>query len=239
MVGGGEEGLNDMMKKAILCSNICGSDMYIYPLSVISQNLAQTMLPYEECNKGNKQRYNQYRQCHSYLMIGLNHDAVSGWLWLASLFYRYKQYRECIHVIEYCLTKCTPDKFLLTNKPDVEDQSRFERFMHILGRGNFLSTCKQCLIDDIWFWNPSHTSLDEIRCVLWVAEMTDIPSVVFAHLLKFLCFCHLGNQRGKQEAFRDLQLTIIERYFISQNQDIIENANLCFQIAQEMMIQNS
>ena len=233
-----------ILRKSVYYFSICGNDMFIYQLSIISQHLAHTMLPYEECNKGNKQRYIQYRRCRSYLMIGLNHDAVSGWLLLASLFYRYKQYRECIHVIEYCLTKCTPDKILLTLKPDVEDQSRFERFMHTLGRGKFLYTCKQCLIGHTWFFKSSRILPDEIRCVFGMTflgkyQLTMMPSVVLAHFLKFLCCCHLGNQRGKQEAFRDLQLTIIERYFFSQYQDIIENANLCLQIAQEMMIQNS
>ena len=82
---------------------------------------------------------------------------------------------------------------------------------------------------------------DEIRSVFRKCDLDLMPSVAFAHFLKFLCFYHLGNQRGKREAFRDLQLTVIEGYFIIQDNfnHRIKNANLCLQIAQEMLIQNS
>ena len=224
-----------ILRKSVYCSSICENDTFIYFLSTISQYLAQAILPFDEHIKGNKHCYNQYRRCRCFLMIGLNHDAVSGWLLLASLFHRYKQYEESIYVIEYCLSKCTTDKILFTYKPDVQDQSRFERLRHTLGRGKYLSTCKQCLIDEACFLESSRILPDEIRCVFGKYDLTMMPSVVFGQFLKFLCFCQLGNQRGKQEAFRDLQLTVIERYFIRQDHLRIKNANLCLQIAQEMM----
>ena len=44
----------------------------------------------------NKIQYNQYRTCLSYLLYNLHHDAVSGWLMLASFNYRMKHYNTLL-----------------------------------------------------------------------------------------------------------------------------------------------
>ena len=63
-----------------------------------------------------------------------------------------------------------------------------------------------------------------------------LPSVVFAHFLKFLCFSHLGNRREKYDALRDLLGTIKEAYFIIGSEYYMTNTFLCLEIARKMMI---
>ena len=64
-------------------------DICIYFLSKLCQREAQLHSPIAPLN--NKQRYKQYKRCQSKLSIGLNSDAVSGWLLLASFFYVHKR----------------------------------------------------------------------------------------------------------------------------------------------------
>jgi hypothetical protein len=58
----------------------------------------------------NKDKYKQYRRRLSYLAQNIHHDAVSGWLMLASFYYKMKQYNTALYIINYALSKCTPEK---------------------------------------------------------------------------------------------------------------------------------
>ncbi|CAC5364508.1 unnamed protein product [Mytilus coruscus] len=57
----------------------------------------------------NKQQYKNYKHNLSQLLVGLQSDAVSGWLKLASFFYVHKNYLTSIDIINYTLSKCTDD----------------------------------------------------------------------------------------------------------------------------------
>ena len=58
----------------------------------------------------NKDNYKQYRRRLCYLTQNIHHDAVSGWLMLASFYYKMKQYNTALYIISYALSKCTPEK---------------------------------------------------------------------------------------------------------------------------------
>jgi hypothetical protein len=58
----------------------------------------------------NKDKYKQYRRRLCYLTQNVHHDAVSGWLKLASFYYQMKQYNTALYIISYALSKCTPEK---------------------------------------------------------------------------------------------------------------------------------
>jgi len=58
----------------------------------------------------NKDQYKQYRRRLSYLIQNIHHDAVSGWLMLASFYYQMKQYDTSLYIIYYAVSKCTPEK---------------------------------------------------------------------------------------------------------------------------------
>jgi hypothetical protein len=57
----------------------------------------------------NKTQYNQYRTCLSYLLYSLHHDSVSGWLMLASFYYRMKHYNTAINIATYAVSKFTTE----------------------------------------------------------------------------------------------------------------------------------
>ncbi|CAG2226808.1 unnamed protein product [Mytilus edulis] len=59
---------------------------------------------------GNKHCYFSYKNDLSHLVIGLNADAVSGLLKLASFFYVHKNYEASLIIISYTLQKCTDEK---------------------------------------------------------------------------------------------------------------------------------
>jgi hypothetical protein len=44
-----------------------------------------------------------------------------------------------------------------------------------------------------------------------------VPIVVMSHCPRFLCYHHLHNIINRQQSFRDLYLTIKERYFVSED----------------------
>ena len=43
----------------------------------------------------------------------------------------------------------------------------------------------------------------------------DVPPVVMSHCLRFLCYHHLYDIVNRQQALRDLYLTIQEMYFVT------------------------
>ena len=64
----------------------------------------------------NKTQYNQYRTCLSYLLYNLHHDSVSGWLLLASFYYRIKHYNTALNIVSYAVSKCTTETKYILNR---------------------------------------------------------------------------------------------------------------------------
>ena len=81
---------------------------YRYFMSIICSDVVQRK-PVVSVNK-NKDKYKQYRRRLCYLKQNIHHDAVSGWLMLASFYYKMKQYNTAPYIISYALSKCTPVK---------------------------------------------------------------------------------------------------------------------------------
>ncbi|CAC5424861.1 unnamed protein product [Mytilus coruscus] len=70
------------------------------------------LLPFDGIND-NKSTYKQYKTCTSTLLMGTNHDAVCGWMKLASYFYRNDMYETAIYILQYSLLKCSPKKLYI------------------------------------------------------------------------------------------------------------------------------
>ncbi|VDH99095.1 Hypothetical predicted protein [Mytilus galloprovincialis] len=62
-------------------------------------------------NPNNKQQYKFYKHDLSQLLVGVQSDAVSGWLILASFFYGHNNYLISIDIINYTLSKYTDESF--------------------------------------------------------------------------------------------------------------------------------
>ncbi|CAC5358937.1 unnamed protein product [Mytilus coruscus] len=66
-----------------------------------------SVIPNMHCIPTNKQQYLKYKHYRSQLLIGVNSDAMSGWLLLATIFYSHKHYTEALTITDRVLSKFT------------------------------------------------------------------------------------------------------------------------------------
>ncbi|VDI80874.1 Hypothetical predicted protein [Mytilus galloprovincialis] len=205
-----------------------------YMLSLISNYWMQS----QDCSnliEINKSVYKQYQKRLCCFKAGLDCDVSSTWLLLASLFYKHKRLTECKFILNYCLSKLTPDKIILSFTNTLSEQTLFQKFHDAFG---LILTCKHLIINELSF-NKPHNLLPVELIPSTKQDACDrirvFPSVVYLYMLSFLCCHHLGDNRGKLNALRDLQLTIRERYFISPYETHFQIAYTCLKIAKSMM----
>ncbi|VDI37455.1 Hypothetical predicted protein [Mytilus galloprovincialis] len=148
--------------------------------------------------------------------MSTHHDAVLGWLMLATLFYKHKQYYKALCALSYSLTKCTTEKLdfggnitdvhrnLLRNKIFRKLKIiRTLRFLLLLPKSTDFEEKNNSIPDELNMYDN-----DFNPCSI-------IPPVTYLHFLTFLCHYRLYNIRNYQESLGDLRLTIEEDYFIS------------------------
>ncbi|CAG2185946.1 unnamed protein product [Mytilus edulis] len=84
----------------ISCTSKTLNIIHAYFMSVVCRNKCQSM--YVSSVVSNKNQYKQHHTSLGYLLMNINHDAVSGWLMIASHFYMQKQYKKFhfIYIIE-------------------------------------------------------------------------------------------------------------------------------------------
>ena len=160
----------------------------------------------------NKEKYKQYRRRLCYLTQNIHHDAVSGWLMLASFYYKMKQYNTALYIISYALSKCTLEKvYHQENLTDWQYELIKTRTVQSLGIAHIL---KLLHVRDVMFMEQSTLIPEELE-LEFVNCSYEIPPVVYSHFLLFLCHLHLNNVNQCYYSLRDLQLTISEDYFIT------------------------
>ncbi|XP_063414368.1 uncharacterized protein LOC134696470 [Mytilus trossulus] len=159
----------------------------------------------------NKNQYKQHKTCLSYLLMSTNHDSVSGWLMLASFFYKGNQYKKSLILILYALSKCTLDK--LIRGTELTAMQRLLVKWHLIYKQRVVRSLKFMLVDHVNFATSAFIPME----LLIVESGFVIPPVVYAHFLSFLCHYHLNNVRECQISLRDLQLTIAEDYFMGED----------------------
>ncbi|XP_071124298.1 uncharacterized protein [Mytilus edulis] len=172
----------------------------------------------------NKSTYKQYNTYISTLFLNTRHDAVSGWLKLASFFYKKKQYSTALHIIQYSLLKCTPEKlhhFMQFSNIHYElfDLHLF-RNMHIVQLWKFLLLASMRIDNSSLYPDELHMEKKQI-----------IPPVVYAQFLRFMCHYHLKNTRQCCDSLRDLQLSIRENISIDIFKGLSYNIlGICFKM---------
>ncbi|CAC5387564.1 unnamed protein product [Mytilus coruscus] len=191
--------------------------IYSYYISKLCFNNVQ-LLPLKDISN-NKSNYRQYKICLSTLLQNVHHDAVSGWLLLATFFYKTKQYNLATYVLQYSLSKLQ----LLTNITNI----------HIFRKMTVAQLLTLLRVDDVHFRKNSTFIPDELAIEV-KSKPCIIPPVLYAHFLCFLCHFHLTNTRQCRDSLQDLKLTIEEKFFIPDNSDNALGHNIlgiAFQLA--------
>jgi tetratricopeptide (TPR) repeat protein len=182
---------------------------YRYFMSMIC-SVAVELEPVLSVNR-NKEKYKQYRRRLCYLTQNIHHDAVSGWLMLASFYYKMKQYNTALYIISYALSKCTLEKvYHQENLTDWQYELIKTRTVQSLGVTNIL---KLLHVRDVKFIQQSTLIPEELELEVVNCTYTISP-VVYSHFLLFLCHLHLNNVNQCYNSLRGLQLTISNNYFI-------------------------
>ena len=202
---------------------------YRYFMSMICSRVAQDK-PLV-CVNRNKDQYKQYRKRLSYLIQNIHHDAVSGWLMLASFYYQMKQYDASLYIIYYALSKCTPEKvYYQMNLSDWQYELIKTRTVERLGITNILKLLfAKCVV----FTTPS-TLIPEELVLEVVNDLCILPPVVYSFFLLFLCHFRLNNVNQWNHSLRVLQLTISENHFIANNMQRSDSYN-CLGVAYRLI----
>ncbi|XP_071147327.1 uncharacterized protein [Mytilus edulis] len=202
----------DILNTGLLhhCHHFSLKQIYAYYISQSCSILAQR-LPFAGATINNKNQYKQYKSCLSTLLTNVYHDAVSGWLMVASFFYKTKQYRKALHIIRYSVSKCTFEKLFF----GMTLSDNYYQLLKLLSFNNksVVYLLKIMLIDFIRFNVNSTLTPDELLMEGW-NDQYFIPSTVYAYFLSVLCHYHLNNFRHCQDSMQDLKLVIEERYLM-------------------------
>ncbi|CAC5387575.1 unnamed protein product [Mytilus coruscus] len=188
--------------------------LYSYYMSKFSCKIVQLPLFHDAFKHDNKSTHMQCKICTSTLLMNLGHDAISGWLLLASFFFKTKQYNSAIYILQYPLSKCTSDKM----QPLQKLSPTLKRLLNlnVIRKMTLVKLWKNLLINEVLFLKNSTLIPDVLK---FEVESNDfqIPAVVYIHFLLFLCHYHLNNTMQCDASIRDLQLTIEESFFIASS----------------------
>lgn len=145
----------------------------------------------------NKPAYRQYKRLLGCFKISLHSNSISSWLLLASLFYKYKRFQECLDIITYNLSNYSADTIQLRK---------------IIKKCGLLVVHKHLVFEHIKFWHPFYLLPNELNSLKGIKELHFFPDV-YSYLLRCLCFNQLGDHREKINALRDLELRVLVHFF--------------------------
>ncbi|XP_052069215.1 uncharacterized protein LOC127708384 [Mytilus californianus] len=199
---------NTRIIQTVSCHQSSIKDVYQFFMSKWCHKRAQ-VIPLCSTLRNNKYRYRQYKCSLSTLLKNLYHDAVSGWLMVASLFYKTNQYSKALNIIMYSISKCTVEKLYFDmTLSDIHYQLLK---LQLFKEKSFGCMLKIMLVDNITFEINSALTPDEIQ-MNESNSVCCLPSTAYAYFLNFLCHYHLNNVRQCQDSLRCLQLVINKDY---------------------------
>ena len=201
---------------------------YRFFMSMICSDVVQHE-PIVSVNR-NKDNYKQYRRRLCYLTQNIHHDAVSGWLMMASFYYQMKQYNTALYITSYALSKCTSEKVCCQdNLSDWQYDLIKTRTVQSLGITNIVKLLR---VSHVFFRTKSALIPEELELEV-VNDEHYLPPVVYSHFLLFLCHLRLNNVNQCYTSLRDLHLTISENYFIGNDMQMSNSYN-CLGVAYQL-----
>ncbi|CAG2223681.1 unnamed protein product [Mytilus edulis] len=139
----------------------------------------------------NKQQYCKYKYDLSHLLIGVNSDAVSGWLTLASFFYVHQKYFASLSVINYAMQKYTDEK-IFTGSTTSEFTFIQKHALNLMKKEKLYTVIKALTIELLKF--DLESSLIPQELPLGLADKLYVyHPLPYAYFLSFLCYYHLHD----------------------------------------------
>ncbi|CAC5356542.1 unnamed protein product [Mytilus coruscus] len=153
----------------------------------------------------NKEYY-MHKRYHRHLQDGTKTDAVSGWLLYASYYYVTGQHKATLELIDYVLSRCTPDMIPI-NCNDYNECDAYYYSKNVHSTLTLIERMKIAAEESVCYMQHSSLIPGELQLEVQDGEIY-IPVIVMSHSLRFLCFHHLGDRSNKKQALRDLHLTL-------------------------------
>ncbi|XP_052085921.1 uncharacterized protein LOC127723378 isoform X2 [Mytilus californianus] len=180
----------------------------------------------------NKQRYYLSRKI---LRDGTMADAGSGWLLSASFFYAIENYNVALRIVDYILSRCSPDMLYLgCFSYQSQTFCMYQRIAH----------CKQITLKDrmrlatmgdMIFIRGSPLIPKELQYEVKDFKLR-VPPVVMCHCLQFLCNHHLNDFYKRKLSLQDLRRTIQNEYLLAKNEKSVcyTLLGVCYEISNNM-----
>lgn len=171
---------------------------YKYYMSKICTQKAQ-LVPMTSVTR-NKLFYMNYKASHSFILQSFYHDNVSGWLMLASLFYRTNQYHLAIYVLaKNVYFKLYSTSEMIITYLQLHSVKSFQK--------NFVPLYKIVHSDSVPFHSKSNIIPLQLQMEVEKIPIY-LPATTYTHFLRFLCEYYLNHFKECRESLRNLQMTI-------------------------------
>ncbi|CAG2249690.1 unnamed protein product [Mytilus edulis] len=176
----------------------------------------------------NKLQLTHFKQQLRLLIISKHRQCPdTGWMFLASFYYRHKRYHIALEIISIVLSRSLKvDPSTLATTVNIV---HFEKMtaMHLLNM----------LVSNIMvFENDSALIPDELEIEVSNNSSLYLAVIIFTHFLKFLSYYHLGDFTSSMESLRGLEKCTYNQYrYKALGKTQIISSFLCLGIAHEMI----
>ncbi|VDI72073.1 Hypothetical predicted protein [Mytilus galloprovincialis] len=174
--------------------------------------------------------YNIHKRYHRHLQDGIKADAVSGWLLYASFYYVIGQFDVTMRLTDYVLSRCSSDMLLMDHS--LYNNDHFIKYRRNVHHSMTLhDRIRTVNVHSVQYLQNSSLVPGELHLEVKDFDML-IPPIVMSHCLRFLCYHHFGDISNRQQALRDLHLSLKARNFVLYTlSDSITILGVCYEIS--------
>ncbi|XP_071130916.1 uncharacterized protein [Mytilus edulis] len=179
------------------------SHRYLYTLfwCAICQHIGYKNIGIQE--QSNKGQYKRYKTYLPWLVMGLQKDAITGWLCLASYHFSIDSYKTCLNLIDHIL-----QKYGFRAPSDIETHighiNNLELEAVKYGIMNPHDICRRHFVD-VHGFNDS-IKARPLKLKLDILDNLSIVTspLIYTHFLRFMCCFHLHDSCGVKFALREI-----------------------------------
>ncbi|CAC5390107.1 unnamed protein product [Mytilus coruscus] len=158
------------------------------------------------CRPKNKQQNIHYKHNLSKLLIGVNSDAISGWLLLATFFYNHQHYSEALIITHHIMSKFTDETIPLpveTYNGIALFHKSHDNVMELMKQEKTITIVKNLTNLDINLDTKALAILPELQQDV-KDPFTVFPCKPMAHFIRFLCYYRLKDFNLCKESYKKL-----------------------------------